>query len=190
MTTAPATLEDAVGESETANGLECDAHVAGGQLSEAAGSTDSHKSLPQNGTTALSDSSSSDEGDDGERARIDSGYVLLSQEDIQESNAGTEVYSCSEVCTSVETLQTDECSVVTLKQDPQTQERGITRYADPGAVIAPVAKMEGEEASAIMKAMSGFSLPVTATPDWAKVVPEDVWKAELLAGLRKHSIHH
>ena len=47
-----------------------------------------------------------------------------------------------------------------------------------------------EEASAIMKAMSGFNLPATVTPDWAKVIPEDVWKAELLAGLRNNSKHH
>ena len=41
-----------------------------------------------------------------------------------------------------------------------------------------------------MKAMSGFSLPATVTPDWARVIPEDVWKAELLARLRNHSKYH
>lgn len=40
------------------------------------------------------------------------------------------------------------------------------------------------QVQAIKQAMSGFSLPVSAVPQWAKVVPEDVWKAELIGGLR------
>jgi len=35
--------------------------------------------------------------------------------------------------------------------------------------------------------MAGFSLPTSAVPQWAKVVPEDVWKAELIGGLQKHA---
>ena len=38
---------------------------------------------------------------------------------------------------------------------------------------------------AVRQAMTGFSLPVSSTPDWALSVPEDIWKKELLDGLRK-----
>lgn len=41
------------------------------------------------------------------------------------------------------------------------------------------------EVAAVRRAMAGFSLPVTATPDWARAVSEDVWKAQLLEGLRR-----
>ena len=40
-----------------------------------------------------------------------------------------------------------------------------------------------DEVESIKKAMSGFSLPNSAVPEWAKHVPEDVWKSELIDGL-------
>lgn len=36
----------------------------------------------------------------------------------------------------------------------------------------------------IKQAMAGFSLPLTAAPQWAKEVPEEVWKESLLSRLR------
>ena len=41
------------------------------------------------------------------------------------------------------------------------------------------------QVEAIKQAMAGFSLPPSVMPDWAKVVPEDIWKAELIGGLEK-----
>ena len=29
--------------------------------------------------------------------------------------------------------------------------------------------------------MSGFSLPTSSQPDWAKFIPEDEWKEQLIA---------
>ena len=42
-----------------------------------------------------------------------------------------------------------------------------------------------DEVEAIKEVMSGFSLPTSAIPEWAKQVPEEVWKTELLDGLKK-----
>ena len=42
-----------------------------------------------------------------------------------------------------------------------------------------------EEAAAIKQAMVGFSLPSSVTPSWAHTVPESVWKAELIGGLKQ-----
>lgn len=39
-------------------------------------------------------------------------------------------------------------------------------------------------ANVVVKAMEGFSLSPSSIPEWAKVVPEDIWKNELLAGLK------
>lgn len=36
----------------------------------------------------------------------------------------------------------------------------------------------------IKQAMAGFSLPPAAAPEWAKEVPEEVWKERLLTQLR------
>ena len=42
-----------------------------------------------------------------------------------------------------------------------------------------------DEVESIKKAMSGFSLPTSAVPEWAKHVPEEVWKSELMDGLHR-----
>lgn len=39
-------------------------------------------------------------------------------------------------------------------------------------------------ADVVVKAMEGFTLSSNSIPEWAKVVPEEVWKNELLAGLK------
>ena len=38
---------------------------------------------------------------------------------------------------------------------------------------------------AVQEAMVGFSLPLSVVPNWAQNLPEDVWKKELLEGIRK-----
>ena len=48
-----------------------------------------------------------------------------------------------------------------------------------------VAFILAAEALAIRQAMAGFALPSSAVPQWAHVVPEDVWKAKLIGGLKK-----
>lgn len=146
MTTAPApAMEDSQGgETERANGVECDAHVSSEQLhceSDAVGSTVSHNDVPQNGSTAqLSDSTSSDEEDDSNRTDTGGGYVLLSQEDLHEN----ESCSCIDDCTAtVEVLESSTCSGEQGLLHTGTEQNVVTRFANPGAVIAPVTKMEG-----------------------------------------------
>ena len=46
-----------------------------------------------------------------------------------------------------------------------------------------------DQVEAIKQAMAGFSLPLGSQPQWAKVVPEDVWKAELIEGLQQKHKH-
>lgn len=41
-----------------------------------------------------------------------------------------------------------------------------------------------DQVDEIKQAMSGFSLPPSAIPEWAKHVPENVWKSELIKGIR------
>ena len=39
-------------------------------------------------------------------------------------------------------------------------------------------------ANVVVQAMAGFNLSPNNIPEWAKVIPEEVWKNELLAGLK------
>ena len=45
------------------------------------------------------------------------------------------------------------------------------------------------QVEAIKQAMAGFSLPLGSQPQWAQVVPENVWKAELIGGLQQKQRH-
>ena len=151
MTTAPPALEDTEGESERAGGFECSATVASEKLqseSNPAESTGSHEDVPQN--NGLADTSSSDGEDDDDHLHIGSGYVLLSQDDSHEN----EICTCADETapSTVEEIQTEVCAPCT-----SVAERGfqieteqvdvITRYAEPGTFIAPVAKMESGKSS-------------------------------------------
>ena len=42
-----------------------------------------------------------------------------------------------------------------------------------------------DHSQAVMKAMADFKLPDSVEPSWAKVVPEEVWKKELIEQLRQ-----
>ena len=53
----------------------------------------------------------------------------------------------------------------------------------------PIAFPPAAQVEAIKQAMAGFSLPTSAVPQWAKMVPEDVWKAELIGGLQTKPKH-
>ncbi|XP_065184341.1 uncharacterized protein LOC135815043 [Sycon ciliatum] len=55
------------------------------------------------------------------------------------------------------------------------------------AAAAAVPPMETDQADKIKSLMSGFSLPDTAVPEWAKNVPEDVWKGKLVEGIHNES---
>uniref|UniRef100_T1IPX8 Male-enhanced antigen 1 n=1 Tax=Strigamia maritima TaxID=126957 RepID=T1IPX8_STRMM len=44
--------------------------------------------------------------------------------------------------------------------------------------------MDPDEAEKIKAAMSGFSLPDSAVPAWAHLIPEDEWKEKLFANIR------
>lgn len=48
----------------------------------------------------------------------------------------------------------------------------------------PRLSMDQGHADVVVKAMEGFTLSSNSIPEWAKVVPEEVWKNELLAGLK------
>ncbi len=41
-----------------------------------------------------------------------------------------------------------------------------------------------DQADQIKAAMSGFSLPSSAIPEWAKHIPENIWKSKLIDGIR------
>ena len=67
--------------------------------------------------------------------------------------------------------QTDKMNKQTDRQDEQT-DRQIVMMLSLTA-----------QADLIKNAMAGFSLPSSVTPDWAKLMPEEVWKKQLQTGL-------
>jgi hypothetical protein len=48
--------------------------------------------------------------------------------------------------------------------------------------------LDSEKSKLIQTSMAGFSLPQTSIPDWAKLVPENVWKKSLMDSLNAKKI--
>lgn len=44
-----------------------------------------------------------------------------------------------------------------------------------------------EQVDIIRQVMSGISLPSSAVPEWAKVVPEEKWKASLVSSIKNRT---
>ena len=49
--------------------------------------------------------------------------------------------------------------------------------------------LHSDQVDLIRQVMSGITLPTSAIPEWAKVVPEEKWKASLVSSItnRTHS---
>ena len=45
-----------------------------------------------------------------------------------------------------------------------------------------------EQVDLIRQVMSGISLPSSAVPEWAKVVPEEKWKASLVSSIKNRTL--
>ncbi|KAL9975625.1 hypothetical protein ACROYT_G012808 [Oculina patagonica] len=43
--------------------------------------------------------------------------------------------------------------------------------------------VQNEQVDLIRQVMSGITLPTSAIPEWAKVVPEEKWKASLVSSI-------
>ncbi|CAI8051965.1 hypothetical protein GBAR_LOCUS28425 [Geodia barretti] len=86
-------------------------------------------------------------------------------------------------CESESWARFSEVAPSTDSEDwPQTTRAGS---AEATGTVEPSTSMEKEKAAAIKQAMVGFSLPSSVTPSWAHTVPESVWKAELIGGLKQ-----
>ena len=44
-----------------------------------------------------------------------------------------------------------------------------------------------EQVDLIRQVMSGITLPTSAVPEWAKVVPEEKWKASLVSSIENRT---
>uniref|UniRef100_A0A1X7VFR8 Male-enhanced antigen 1 n=2 Tax=Amphimedon queenslandica TaxID=400682 RepID=A0A1X7VFR8_AMPQE len=123
-------------------------------------------------TVVMMNGDISDEEDEEGVPDPETGYILLpmnlsSGED--EENGEEEV-----VQENSETLSPASAIEVVPQSVSSPDERSSS--SDP--------PMEESQAEAIRQAMTGLSLSI-APPSWAQNLPEDVWKQELLDGIRK-----
>lgn len=121
-----------------------------------------------------SNASGSDSDEEGEVSPHVLGYMPLPSQDpdIDSEVAG------------------EECSTPPLQESIQSEEEIPSRGERPAIPEASgigmtVVDLKKDEVEAIKEVMSGFSLPTSVIPEWAKQVPEEVWKTELLDGLKK-----
>lgn len=76
----------------------------------------------------------------------------------------------------------------------QTEEEGseiqcaaVSDDSESNSSSTPVRRtepeMKQEQVDLIRQVMSGITLPTSAIPEWAKVVPEEKWKATLVSSI-------
>lgn len=65
--------------------------------------------------------------------------------------------------------------------DPETEERSELWNVPRSTQNLEITQ---DQADKVRAAMSGFSLPTSSQPDWAKLIPEDQWKTQLIAKLK------
>eukprot|EP00118_Oscarella_pearsei_P000836 m.5927 g.5927 ORF g.5927 m.5927 type:complete len:133 (+) comp14480_c0_seq2:39-437(+) len=106
---------------------------------------------------------SSDESDEAFYEAATAGYIPLGQD---ASESGTEEENSDE-SDEEETYVEEEKKVRPL--EARKEEVSCS--------------MSNAEANLIKSAMTGFVLPKSVTPEWAKVIPEDIWTCQLKEGL-------
>jgi hypothetical protein len=109
---------------------------------------------------------SSEEGDEVEYNCVDGYMPLCLDEERDEMTLGRPA-SRSDHDTSENTGGVDEPEAI----------------ANGSSESQASSEMSEAQVDLIKSAMAGFSLPSSVTPDWAKLIPEEVWKKQLQTGL-------
>ena len=123
-------------------------------------------------------SDSEEEGDD------DGGYVLLSQlaSDDEDNDADS-----TSVNTTLNAATNDTDTNVPVNKIEICRKLFLIVIIIIIIIVVVCLLADVDE---VKKAMSGFNLPSSVTPTWAQSVPLDVWKKELLEGLRNKNTPH
>eukprot|EP00118_Oscarella_pearsei_P000835 m.5926 g.5926 ORF g.5926 m.5926 type:complete len:150 (+) comp14480_c0_seq1:39-488(+) len=123
---------------------------------------------------------SSDESDEAFYEAATAGYIPLGQ-DASESGTEEENVSVFETCKRSRPLpatQSDESDEEETYVEEEKKVRPLEARKEEVSC-----SMSNAEANLIKSAMTGFVLPKSVTPEWAKVIPEDIWTCQLKEGL-------
>jgi len=119
----------------------------------------------------LETSSSDDEDNMAEDEHdLNQGYVQLAQDDNEGQQTPDQWLSNTEE----EGSEVESAVIVTDDSDSNSSSSAVRR-AEP--------EMKQEQVDLIRQVMSGITLPTSAIPEWAKVVPEEKWKASLVSSI-------
>jgi len=131
--------------------------------------SDSEEEVPFNNGYELLPQDGDDQGYDDNAANIDS-------EDDEGNESGDHE---SQPTQSVQ----DMMSQAVLSSELERREEQAELWRAP---VSPQdnQQMDKEHMEKIMSAMAGFSLPSSAVPSWATVIPEEEWKTQLVSKIR------
>ncbi|XP_032221647.2 uncharacterized protein LOC116604019 [Nematostella vectensis] len=130
---------------------------------------------------AIDESSSSEEDDDGDASQ---GYVPLSMDDGSEAPIGY-VQETQDESNNTEVASN---SLSTARQDSTATILSASAIdTNLPSVAARAAQMDSDQVDLIRQVMSNITLPSSAIPEWAKLVPEDKWKTSLVTSMQKRT---
>lgn len=119
------------------------------------------------------ENSSSDDEDNMEDGELDlnQGYVQLAQDDNEGQQTPDQWLSNTEE----EGSEVESAAVIVTNDSESNSSSSEVRLSEP--------EMKQEQVDLIRQVMSGITLPMSAIPEWAKVVPEEKWKASLVSSI-------
>lgn len=116
---------------------------------------------------ASSDDDADNMADESEENDMNVGYVELSQ-DEGDSEQATNQWPSQE---QQDSLHDNELESGIAASDPASKS------------INSEDEMKPEQVDLIRQVMAGITLPSSSIPDWAKVIPEERWKASLVSSI-------
>jgi len=126
----------------------------------------------------LENSSSSDEDADNmedEEEDVNQGYVQLAQDESEDQQ------------TTEESSPQAEEQGSEVDSEPDTDNASSNSLSSSTPVRSTDPEMKQEQVDLIRQVMSGITLPTSAVPEWAKVVPEEKWKASLVSSIENRT---
>lgn len=131
--------------------------------------SDSEEDEPVPPVIVENSSSSDDDADnmEDEDADVNLGYVQLAQ-DEGNSEETTDQWPSHAEASDADSESVADNAASNSSSTP-------TRSADTD--------MKQEQVDLIRQVMAGITLPLSAIPEWAKVVPEEKWKASLVSSI-------
>ncbi|XP_058817896.1 uncharacterized protein LOC131681205 [Topomyia yanbarensis] len=114
------------------------------------------------------------------------GYQPLSLQEFNESTMDIDDDDDADEDTEPEELSSPHSAYISSAHHPNSDFLNVDVWNAPRPEELNI-ELDGAKSNQILNVMAAIQLPNLSVPDWAKGIPEDKWKEDLLLRIRQHS---